>query len=183
MLNTPIFKRPFDIIFSIAALVLLTPIIVIMLVLIRLESKGNPLFIQERLGRHQRPFKCLKLRTLYDSAPMVSTHELPQSYVTKVGGFLRKTKLDELPQFLNVLLGSMSLVGPRPCLKLQYELINEREMRQVFQIKPGITGLAQVKGVGTENAALQASLDSEYMRKLSFSQDLKLLLQTFNVIM
>ena len=183
MFNTTIFKRPFDIIFSIVVLAVLAPIIVSILVLIRLESKGNPLFIQERLGLHQRPFKCLKLRTLYASAPMVSTHELPQSHVTKIGGFLRKTKLDELPQFLNVLLGSMSLVGPRPCLKFQHELINEREMRQVFQIKPGITGLAQVRGVGTENAVLQASLDSEYMRKPSFSQDLKILFLTFNVIM
>ena len=167
-------KRGFDVIASFSMVVMLLPVFLILLLAIRLESKGNPVFIQKRLGLNKKPFNCLKLRTMDVTAPEVSFHQLPPNYITKLGAFLRKTKLDELPQLVNVIRGDMSLVGPRPCLPSQAQLISEREGRGVFQVRPGITGLAQIMGVGTEDAAEQARLDHEYIKTQSLFKDAKI---------
>ena len=171
-------KRFFDIFISCVGMLLTLPLLFVLLIFIRLESKGNPLFIQTRLGRDQKPFKCFKLRTMYITAPEGSSHTVPEGHITKLGSFLRKTKLDELPQFTNVIFGDMSLVGPRPCLPSQSELISHRHKLGVFKVRPGITGLAQVKGVGTIHAAHQASLDSKYIESFSLMLDFKILIIT-----
>lgn len=171
-------KRLFDLFVSFGLIVFTAPFLLILLLVIRLESKGAPLYVQTRLGKNQQPFNCLKLRTMYIDAPIGSTHTIPSKCITRFGRFLRKSKLDELPQLLNVISGSMSLVGPRPCLPTQSTLIAEREKRGVFKVRPGITGLAQVKGVGTTNAYNQASLDSKYVKTSTFFLDMKILLIT-----
>ena len=171
-------KRLFDIFISCVGMLLTSPLLFVLLIIIRLESKGNPLFIQTRLGRDQKLFKCLKLRTMYITAPEGSSHMVPEGYITKLGSFLRKTKLDELPQFTNVIFGDMSLVGPRPCLPSQSELISHRKRLGVFKFRPGITGLAQVRGVGTTHAGNQASLDNKYIEAFSLLLDFKILIIT-----
>ena len=171
-------KRGFDFAASFLIVVVLIPLLLILMLAIRAESKGSPIFVQKRLGIDKKPFNCLKLRTMYLTAPEVSFHQLPPNYITKLGHFLRKSKLDELPQLINVLRGDMSLVGPRPCLPSQDILIRERDELNVFQIKPGITGLAQIQGVGTEDASEQARLDKEYISTLSFLGDIKIFLIT-----
>ena len=135
--------RIFDILFSFFGLVLLSPIL-IALIIIGYFDTGSPIFRQERVGKGKQPFRLMKFRSMHVNAPSVATHLASASSITPFGIFLRKSKLDELPQLFNVLMGDMSFVGPRPNLFNQLELIEEREIRGVYMIRPGITGLAQI---------------------------------------
>ena len=131
------------------------------------------------MGRHEKPFVCVKLRTMRVGVPSVPTHEAPPNALTPVGEFLRRWKLDELPQLWNVVKGEMSLVGPRPCLVGQRALIEERRLRGVFQLRPGITGLAQVKGIDMSDPFRLAETDAAYMAGMNLRLDLSILVRTF----
>ena len=155
-----VFLRGFDIVFSLLGLVLGLPLLLIIF-LIGLFDSGSPIFFQKRIGKSKREFTLMKFRTMTKGTASVATHLAQKSSVTKFGGFLRKTKLDELPQLWNVLMGDMSLVGPRPCLFNQEELIVEREKRGVFQVRPGITGLAQVNEIDMSTPKLLAETDAQ----------------------
>ena len=137
-----------------------------------------PLFRQERVGRHQQLFVLVKFRTMRPDTASLATHLADASAVTSVGGFLRRTKLDELPQLWNVLRGEMSLVGPRPCLFNQEELISERAARGVFEARPGITGLAQIQGIDMSTPELLAKTDSEMISTMSVANYFKYIFQT-----
>ena len=158
--------RFFDIVFSFFGLLSLSPLLFV-LCLIGYRETGSPLFFQQRVGRNQKPFTLVKFRTMKKDTESVASHLVSASAVTGFGQFLRKTKLDELPQLWNVLTGSMSLVGPRPNLENQYELIDERSKREVYSVRPGITGLAQVKGIDMSTPELLAETDAEMIRSLS----------------
>lgn len=159
-------QRTLDILLALVGLAVTAPIFVVLL-LAGLFDTGSPLFIQERVGRHQRPFRLVKFRTMRIGTPSVGTHLADPAAVTPLGRWLRRTKLDELPQLWNVLKGEMSLVGPRPCLPNQTELIAEREKRGVFAVRPGITGLAQVQGIDMATPELLAETDAQMIRELS----------------
>lgn len=171
-------KRLIDLVASFAGLLVTAPIIAICVVLIRRNSPGPGIFSQTRVGRHGQLFTCYKLRTMGKDTPNVASHESSAAAVTSFGKVLRKTKLDELPQLWNVLRGDMSLVGPRPCLPSQEELVREREKRGVLTIRPGVTGLAQVNGVDMSDPVRLAELDAVYLRTASTLLDLKLIFQT-----
>lgn len=158
--------RIFDILFSFVGLLILSPIILALL-LIGLFDTGSPLFRQERLGMNQKPFQLLKLRSMHMNTQAVATHLVQVSAITKWGSFLRKSKLDELPQLLNVLIGDMSFVGPRPNLFNQLELIEERAKRGVYSIRPGITGLAQIKKIDMSIPQRLAETDAKMIDHLS----------------
>lgn len=158
--------RFFDVAFSLAGLLLGAPVLAV-LGLIGLFDTGSPLFRQERVGRHRRPFVLVKFRTMRPDTASVATHLASADAVTPYGRFLRRTKLDELPQLWNVLKGDMSLVGPRPCLFNQVELIEERARRGVFEARPGITGLAQVMGIDMSTPALLAETDRNMLDRLT----------------
>ena len=138
--------RIFDILFSFIGLLILSPIILVLLIIGFIDT-GSPLFRQERVGRHQQAFRLLKFRSMHPNTQAVATHLVQTSAITKWGSFLRKSKLDELPQLINVFMGDMSLVGPRPNLFNQEELITERAKREVYAVRPGITGLAQIQKI------------------------------------
>lgn len=159
-------------------LVLSVPIFVVLIPLIRLTSKGPAIFRQDRVGKEKRVFTCYKFRTMAANTRQAGTHEVGASAVTPVGKILRRTKLDEIPQFINIFKGEMSFVGPRPCLPVQEELIREREKRGVFQVLPGVTGLGQVRGIDMSDPVRLAECDAEYVKDRSLGADLRLLLQT-----
>jgi lipopolysaccharide/colanic/teichoic acid biosynthesis glycosyltransferase len=163
---------------ALSILLLLWWLMLIIWLVVKGQSPGPGIFKQERIGRLGRPFTCYKFRTMYLSAPNVATHEAPASAVTPLGSFLRKTKLDELPQVFNILANQMSLVGPRPCLPSQTELIAERMARNVLGIKPGITGLAQVNDIDMSDPALLAKWDERYLKLRSLLLDIRLIIQT-----
>ena len=155
----------------------LMPLFVLLLVLGRI-FQGSPLFLQTRIGLHKRPFTLLKFRTMVEGAPSLATHLCDDSYITRYGAFLRKTKLDELPQLLNVLKGDMSIVGPRPCLASQLELISVRDDHQVFKARPGITGLGQINNVDMSDIERLVNLDSIYVDNSSFYLYLRIIVHT-----
>lgn len=169
-------KRIFDIVVAALGLVITSPIMFACMIWIRLDSPGPGLLRQERVGHNELPFICVKLRTMYKNTRVVASHHSSATSVTKAGRFLRRAKLDELPQLWNVLRGEMSLVGPRPCLTTQAELIAARHARGVQEMVPGITGVAQVAGVDMSNPERLAELDATY--RPSLVGDLKLILQT-----
>lgn len=154
------------------------PAILVLAMLIRRESEGPGIFVQERVGRHGKPFRCYKLRTMRKNAPNVPTHHAPAGQITPLGRMLRSTKLDELPQLWNVLKGEMSFVGPRPSLPSQTELVEERRTRGVLDIRPGITGLAQIEDIDMSDPVRLALKDEEYLRRRSFGLDLAILFRT-----
>lgn len=158
--------RFFDIVLACIGLLLALPLL-LCLFLLGLIDTGSPLFTQIRVGRQQLPFTLVKFRTMRVDTQSVATHLANPAAVTKMGGFLRRTKLDELPQLWNVLKGEMSLVGPRPCLFSQKELIDERTAQGVFDARPGITGLAQIQGIDMSTPALLAEIDAEMLRTLN----------------
>ena len=157
--------RVFDVLLSLLGLVFGMPLFLLLLVAGWMDT-GQPLFFQVRVGRAQRSFVLLKFRTMRPETASVATHLADRSAVTRWGHFLRRSKLDELPQLWNVLKGEMSLVGPRPCLTTQTELIAEREMRGVFSVRPGITGLAQIRGIDMSSPRLLAETDAAMLAKL-----------------
>lgn len=169
--------RTFDIVLSLLGLVVGAPVL-IALAIIGMFDTGSPIFRQVRVGRHQQPFTLVKFRTMAQGTASVPTHLASSSSVTRFGSFLRRTKLDELPQLWNVLKGEMSLVGPRPGLFNQQELTNERAKRGVFAVRPGITGLAQVRGVDMSTPALLAEMDQKMISSLTLAAYVKYIVQT-----
>ncbi len=169
-------KRFIDITLSILGLIILSPIVLILVVLIKLDSKGPVLFKQKRVGIHKTHFYILKFRTMRIDTPKdIPTHllENPDQYITRVGKFLRKTSLDELPQIWNILVGEMSIIGPRPALWNQYDLIAERDKYGANDIPPGLTGWAQINGRDELPIEVKAKLDGEYVKKMSLGMDIK----------
>ena len=172
-------KRALDLAVAVPMLVVVAPILLVAMLAIRATSAGPAIFSQLRVGRGGALFACRKLRTMYRATPSLPTHEAPAGSVTAVGKVLRATKIDELPQLWNVLKGEMSLVGPRPCLPTQVELIERRRELGVLAALPGITGLAQIKGIDMSDPKLCAETDAAYIKAASTSLDLKILLGTF----
>ena len=158
--------RIFDILISFIGLVILFPILVI-LIIIGCFDTGSPIFRQERVGKGKQPFHLMKFRSMHVNAPSVATHLASASSITPFGSFLRKSKLDELPQLWNVLVGDMSLVGPRPNLFNQEELIHERDSRGVYSVRPGITGLAQINKIDMSTPQLLAETDAKMILALN----------------
>ena len=159
--------RLFDLIFALIGLIILSPLI-ILLWIIGIFENGSPIFLQERVGYDQKLFILIKFRTMRMNAKTAATHLIDNSMITSYGHFLRLTKLDELPQLINVLLGDMSIIGPRPCLSNQKKLINERKIRGVFKVKPGMTGLAQILGINMETPTLLAKTDLKMINQMNF---------------
>lgn len=169
--------RLFDFFFSLLGLVFGLPILLVLWV-IGFFDTGSPLFRQERVGRNKKPFTLVKFRTMKKGTASVASHLASADAITPFGNFLRKTKLDELPQLWNVLKGEMSLVGPRPCLFSQEELIEEREKRGVLTARPGITGLAQVNEIDMSTPVLLAETDQKMIESLGVLDYFKYILQT-----
>ena len=169
--------RCLDLVIASFGLVFGLPVLAV-LYLLGLFDTGSPLFFQTRVGQFQRPFRLVKFRTMKPSAASVATHLADPTAVTKLGTVLRKTKLDELPQLWNVLRGDMSLVGPRPCLFNQTELMSERATRKVFDIRPGITGLAQIQGIDMSTPVLLAETDAQMATNLTVANYLRYILAT-----
>ncbi|WP_166424744.1 sugar transferase [Paraglaciecola sp. 20A4] len=169
--------RLFDIIFSLLGLTFGFPILVI-LFFVGLFDTGSPIFCQERVGRNKKPFTLVKFRTMKKDTASVASHLASSSSITKFGNFLRRTKLDELPQLWNVLSGDMSLVGPRPSLLNQLDLIAERECRDVLNVRPGITGLAQVNKIDMSVPILLADTDAKMLQNLTLRTYFKYILLT-----
>ncbi|MEO0544173.1 MAG: sugar transferase [Pseudomonadota bacterium] len=171
-------KRFIDFVLASIGLVLAFPVILALCVLIMLVDRHSPLFSQTRVGRGGKPFTLFKLRTMPKATPNVPTHEAPIQHISTLGRLLRKTRLDELPQLANVIVGQMSLVGPRPCLPSQRELINARSKRGVVALRPGVTGLSQVNGIDMSNPEVLAISDSKYAASISFHHDLNIIAKT-----
>lgn len=158
--------RFLDVVLSGVGLIMLSPLILVVMLLGWLDTR-SPLFRQERVGRNQRPFVLVKFRTMRPDTASVASHLADASAITPLGRFLRRTKFDELPQLWNVLKGDMSLVGPRPCLFNQKELIQERAKRGVYNVRPGVTGLAQILGIDMSTPELLAETDAEMLKTLN----------------
>ncbi|PSL12934.1 lipopolysaccharide/colanic/teichoic acid biosynthesis glycosyltransferase [Marinobacterium halophilum] len=169
--------RLFDFVFSLLGLVFGFPVL-LLLTVIGFFDTGSPIFRQERVGRHKKPFTLVKFRTMRKDTTSVASHLASADAITSFGRFLRRTKLDELPQLWNVLKGEMSLVGPRPCLFNQQELIAEREQRGVLNVRPGITGLAQVKDIDMSTPTLLAETDQKMLQSLTVGAYFKYILMT-----
>jgi len=161
--------RIIDYFISLFSLIVLFPLFILIMLVCFLETR-RALFFQKRLGRYKRPFVLVKFPTMKPDTPSVATHLVDPSSITKFGRILRKTKLDELPQLWNVLKGDMSLVGPRPCLPNQEELIKQRAERGVFEFRPGITGLAQINNIDMSDPKLLAEIDKKMMKSLNLGK-------------
>lgn len=175
------FKRVLDIILSGIAIIVLSPVFLITALLIKLEDKGPVFFTQKRVGLHKTHFNILKFRTMRVDTPHdMPTHLLtnPEQWITRVGKVLRKTSLDELPQIFQIFSGKMSIIGPRPALWNQYDLIAERDRYGANDIVPGLTGWAQVNGRDELEIDVKARFDGEYAEKLSFMMDVKIFFMT-----
>ena len=169
--------RFFDFIFSFLGLLFFSPILLALLIIGYFDT-GSPLFLQERVGINKKPFNLLKLRSMHINTKAVATHLVQVSAITKWGSFLRKSKLDELPQLINVIKGDMSFVGPRPNLFNQPELIEERNKRGVYAIRPGITGLAQINKIDMSTPQLLAETDFKMITRLNVWYYFKLIFLT-----
>ena len=171
-------KRAFDLVAAALMLVATSPVLLLAMLAIRASSPGPALFSQIRVGQTGTLFRCHKLRTMYLGTPSLPSHEAPANSVTAVGKTLRSFKIDELPQLWNVLNGEMSLVGPRPCLPTQTELIERRRQLGVLSALPGITGLAQIRGIDMSDPKLCAETDAEYLETASIGLDIRILIGT-----
>lgn len=160
------FTRIFDLFFSFSGLILLFPLFILVYILCFIDTK-SPLFIQERLGKQKKIFRLIKFRTMSVGTDSVPTHLAKKHSVTRLGEILRRTKLDELPQLLNVLKGEMSIVGPRPGLPNHIELTNARESHDIYLVRPGITGLAQINKVDMSSPVELAILDNKMIKNFS----------------
>lgn len=175
-------KRGIDFVLALLGLIILSPVFLILIVAIKLDSKGPVLFKQKRVGIHKTHFNILKFRTMRIDTPKdTPTHLLknPEQYITKVGKFLRKTSLDELPQVINILKGDMAVVGPRPALWNQYDLIEERDKYGANDVRPGLTGWAQINGRDELEIPVKAKFDGEYIEKMGFLMDCRCFFGTF----
>lgn len=174
-------KRSIDFIMALLGIIILSPIFCILIVFIKLDSKGPILFKQKRVGMDKKHFYILKFRTMRIDTPKdTPTHllENPEQWITKLGKILRKTSLDELPQIINILKGEMSIVGPRPALWNQYDLIAERDKYGANNVPVGLTGLAQINGRDELEIEVKAKYDGEYAKNIGFKMDIKCFLKT-----
>lgn len=179
-------KRLIDIVLSAISIVVLSPVLLILVVAIRVDSQGPILFKQKRIGIHKSYFEIWKFRTMKIDTPKdCPTHllENPEQYITRVGKFLRKTSLDELPQIFNILFGKMSIIGPRPCLWNQYDLIEERDKYGANDVTPGLTGWAQINGRDELEIDVKAKLDGEYVERQNFGFDVKCFVGTITSVL
>jgi O-antigen biosynthesis protein WbqP len=171
-----VFKRLVDIVISSIGLIILSPIFLILIILLKLDSKGPVLFKQKRIGINKKHFFILKFRTMRTDAPKSTpTHllENPEQYITRLGKFMRKTSIDELPQIWNIFIGQMSLIGPRPALWNQYDLIKERDKYGANDVLPGLTGWAQINGRDELNNEDKAKMDGSYVENFGFWMDIR----------
>ena len=174
--------RLLDIVFALIGLFIILPFFIIFFI-IGLFDTGSPFFIQKRVGLNLKHFNLIKFRTMKIGTKSKSTHLVNKSNITKIGFFLRKLKIDELPQLLNVLVGDMSIVGPRPCLINQKKLIFERKKRGIFKVRPGVTGLAQIRGINMEKPLLLAKTDKKMIKaKINLINYLYYIFSTFYLI-
>lgn len=175
------FKRFYDFVLSLIGLIVLSPIFLVLLLLIKIDSKGPILFKQKRIGKEKKLFFILKFRTMRIDTPKdTPTHMLdnPEKWITNVGKFLRKTSLDELPQIINILKGDMSIIGPRPALWNQYDLVEERDKYDVHKLYPGLTGYAQIHGRDELSIPEKAKLDGYYVKHIGLWLDIKIFFGT-----
>ena len=174
-------KRLIDLVLSVCGLIVLSPLLIAIVIAIKLDSKGPVIFKQKRVGKNKTYFNIWKFRTMRTDAPKdMPTHLLssPDAYITKIGKFLRQTSLDELPQILQIVVGKMAIIGPRPALWNQYDLIEERDKYGANDITPGLTGWAQVNGRDELEIPVKAKLDGEYVEKMGFMMDCKCFIMT-----
>lgn len=179
-------KRGIDTVVSFIGMIILSPLFLVLVVAIKADSKGPILFKQTRVGIHKSQFNIYKFRTMRVDTPRdVPTHllENPEQYITKTGKFLRKTSLDELPQIVNILKGDMAIVGPRPALWNQYDLIEERDKYGANDILPGLTGWAQINGRDELEIEEKARLDGEYVKNMSFFFDIRCIIKTLTSVL
>ena len=179
-------KRVLDFSLSTVGLVILSPVYGILVIAIKADSKGPILFKQKRMGIHKQHFNIYKFRTMFIDTPKdTPTHMLknPDQYITKVGKFLRKTSLDELPQIFNIIKGEMSIIGPRPALWNQEDLIAERDQYGANDVRPGLTGLAQISGRDELEIPIKAKLDGQYVKSISFPFDCKMFFKTITSVL
>lgn len=176
-----ILKRVIDFISSLLALIILSPIFLIIAIWIKLNSKGPVFFKQKRVGKNKKLFEIYKFRSMRSDTPAnMPTHLLndPEAFITSSGKFLRKTSLDELPQLINIVKGEMAIIGPRPALWNQYDLIEERDKYGANEVRPGLSGWAQINGRDELEIPIKAKLDGDYVNHISFVFDLKCILGT-----
>ncbi|PTP86650.1 lipid carrier--UDP-N-acetylgalactosaminyltransferase [Vibrio splendidus] len=169
--------RLIDLLASVLGLLMLWPVLIIVYIVGMLDT-GSPVFVQERVGRYKKPFKLIKFRTMSVETKSVASHLTSNASITKLGAFLRKTKIDELPQLINVVKGEMSLVGPRPNLFNQEILIKERDALRVYDVLPGITGLAQVQNIDMSTPKLLAKTDKQMIDSLTLNDYFKFIIMT-----
>ena len=178
---TRVFKRLIDIVLSLCGLIILSPVYLIIFAAIRIDSRGPAVFVQKRVGIHKTYFNIYKFRTMYTDTPQnMPTHMLAgaDSHITRVGRVLRKYSLDELMQIVNILKGDMAIIGPRPALWNQYDLIEERDKYGANDVRPGLTGYAQINGRDELPIEVKARLDGEYVKNMSFWFDVKMFFGT-----
>lgn len=178
-------KRVLDVLLSVLGLIILAPVFLLLIIAIKTDSKGPILFKQKRVGLHKKHFYILKFRTMRIDTPKdTPTHllENPEQWITSVGKFLRKTSLDELPQILNIIKGDMSIIGPRPALWNQYDLIEERDKYGANDVPVGLTGLAQISGRDELEISLKANIDGVYTKKIGFLMDVKCFIGTIKSV-
>lgn len=186
MIYSKIIKRVIDFIISLLGCIILSPVFLILCIAIKIDSPGPILFKQRRIGIHKKEFSILKFRTMRIDTPKdMPTHLLtnPEQYITKVGKFLRKSSLDELPQIFNILAGQMSIIGPRPALWNQDDLIAERDKYGANDVMPGLTGWAQINGRDELEIPVKAKLDGEYVERMSFLFDVKCFFGTITSVL
>ena len=179
-------KRIIDFILSLCGLIILSPVFIILCIWIKLDSKGPILFKQKRVGINKTHFNIYKFRTMYIDTPKdMPTHMLsnPDQFITKAGKFLRKTSLDELPQIINIIKGEMAIIGPRPALWNQDDLIAERDKYHANDVRPGLTGWAQINGRDELEIPVKARLDGEYVKRISFLFDVKCFFGTITSVL
>lgn len=186
MMYSKFLKRILDFCMSLCGFIILSPLFIILCILIKITSPGPVFFKQKRVGIHKTHFNILKFRTMRIDTPKdVPTHMLsnPDQYITSVGKFLRKTSLDELPQLINIIKGDMAIVGPRPALWNQYDLIEERDRYRANDVMPGLTGWAQINGRDELEIPIKAKLDGEYVQRQSFLFDCKCFFMTITSVL
>ena len=179
-------KRLIDFVLALCGLIVLSPVFIILCIWVKLDSKGPILFKQKRVGINKTYFNIYKFRTMYIDTPKdMPTHMLsnPDQFITKAGKFLRKTSLDELPQIINIIKGEMAIIGPRPALWNQDDLIAERDKYHANDVRPGLTGWAQINGRDELEIPVKARLDGEYVKRISFLFDIKCFFGTITSVL
>jgi len=177
----PLLKRIFDIVLSLAGIIVLSPLMLLIAIFIKMDSNGPVLFRQKRVSKGRKVFDILKFRTMRKGTPKYvpsADLENPDMYITRIGAFLRKTSLDELPQLFNILRGDMSFVGPRPVIPNEGKLLELRDSEGVSTVRPGLTGWAQINGRDEMPADVKSRYDAEYVQRMSFKFDLYIMLRT-----